>query len=135
MSHTLPPVSEKDSKDPLSKMRAYTLARELMEVVRIDAERLQANPLTEKMAGQLYAAVGSIAANIAEGCSRSSGKDRARIFEYSLGSVRESMIWYHHGELVLGPLAQGRLDKLEEIRRMLLVIIPRERGKLIRPKL
>ena len=135
VSHTIPPVSEKDSKDPLSKMRVYSLARELMEVVRTDAERLQANPLTEKMAGQLYAAVGSIAANLAEGYSRSSGKDRARIFEYSLGSVRESMIWYHQGEVVLGRLAQERLDKLEEIRRMLLAIIPRERGKLIRPRL
>jgi four helix bundle protein len=135
MSHTIPPVSEKDSKDPLSKMRAYSLARELMEIVRNDAERLQANPLTEKMAGQLYATIGSVAANLAEGYSRSSGKDRARIYEYALGSARESMIWYHHAEVVLGPLVQERLDKLEEIRRMLLAIIPRERGKLIRPNL
>ena len=86
------------------------------------------------MSGQLYAAVGSVMANIAEGYSRSSGRDRARIFEYALGSVRESMTWYRSAEPVLGAgVACGRLDTLEEIRRLLLAIIPRERSRLIRP--
>jgi len=44
------------------------------------------------------------------------------------------MIWYHAGMAFLGEITQERLDKLEEIRRLLLAIIPRERGKLIRPK-
>ena len=116
-------------------MRAYCLARELLAVAWSDAEKLSVNQMTEKVAGQLYAAIGSIAANIAEGYSRSSGKDRARIFEYALGSVRESMTWYHAAKPVLGDLARERLDKLEEIRRLLLAMIPRERGKLIRPRL
>jgi len=115
-------------------MRAYCLARELLAVSWSDAEKLSVNQMTEKLAGQLYAAIGSIAANIGEGYSRSSGKDRARIFEYALGSVRESMIWYHAAKPVLGDPARERLDKLEEIRRLLLAMIPRERGKLIRPK-
>ena len=71
-------------------MRAYCLARELLAVSWSDAEKLSVNQMTEKLAGQLYAAIGSIAANIGEGYSRSSGKDRARIFEYALGSVREA---------------------------------------------
>ncbi|MBA3466142.1 MAG: four helix bundle protein, partial [Gemmatimonadaceae bacterium] len=99
-----------------------------------DAERLRHHPVTEKVSGQLYAAVGSIAANLGEGYSRSSGKDRARIFEYALGSVRESMTWYQSAQPVLGPQAvRDRLDKLEEIRRLLLTIIPQERCRLIRP--
>ena len=116
------------------RMRAYVLARELMEGVREDAEKLHANPITEKVAPQLYASIGSIAANLAEGYSRSSGKDRARIFEYALGSVREGMIWYHHGTAVIGAGAEKKIDTLEEIRRMLLAIIPRERGRGIKPK-
>ena len=44
------------------------------------------------------------------------------------------MIWYHAAVPVLGDIGIERLDKLEEIRRLLLAIIPRERGKLIRPK-
>ncbi len=133
MSHGVPAVSEETGRDPLSRMRAYQLAREILEVASADAEKLANNQMTEKIAGQLYAAVGSIAANLGEGYSRSSGKDRSRIFEYALGSVRESMIWYHAAKPVLGSLTRERLDKLEEIRRMLLAIIPRERGKLIRP--
>ena len=133
MSHLVPP-SEATSHDPLSRMRVYQLARQLVQEAWGDAEVLRANVVTEKISGQLYAAVGSIAANLGEGYSRSSGRDRARIFEYALGSARESMDWYRSAEPILGDaLVRPRLDKLEEIRRMLLAIIPRERGRLIRP--
>ena len=115
-------------------MRAYQLASGLLEGSWTDAERLRHHPVTEKIAGQLYAAVGSIAANIGEGYSRSSGRDRTRIFEYALGSARESMTWYRSAEPVLGAeLVSRRLDTLEEIRRLLLAVIPRERSRLIRP--
>ena len=63
---------------------------------------------------------------------RAAQADRARMFEYALGSVRESMVWYQMAQPVLGEaIAVDRLDKLEEIRRMLLAIIPRERGRSI----
>ncbi|MEO7822052.1 MAG: four helix bundle protein [Gemmatimonadaceae bacterium] len=115
-------------------MRAYRLATELLADAWNDAEGLRQHRVTEKVAAQLYSAVGSIAANLGEGYSRSSGRDRARIFEYALGSVRESMTWYRSGEPVLGAeVARARHDKLEEIRRLLLAIIPRERHRLIRP--
>ena len=133
MSHTLPTISAATGNDPLSRMRAYQLARELLEVAWADADQLSSNQVTEKVAPQLYAAVGSIAANLGEGYSRSSGKDRSRIFEYALGSVRESMIWYQSARPLLGDMVIERLDKLEEIRRMLLAIIPRERTKVVRP--
>jgi four helix bundle protein len=115
-------------------MRAYQLASGLVADSWTDAERLRHHPVTEKVSGQLYAAVGSIVANIGEGYSRSPGRDRARIFEYALGSARESMAWYRSAKPVLGPeLTARRLDTLEEIRRLLLAIIPRERNRLIRP--
>jgi four helix bundle protein len=115
-------------------MRAYQLARGLLVDSWTDAEKLRHHPVTEKISGQLYAAVGSIAANIGEGYSRSSGRDRTRIFEYALGSARESMTWYRSAEPVLGAeLVCARLDTLEEIRRLLLAVIPRERSRLIRP--
>jgi four helix bundle protein len=115
-------------------MRAYQLARALIGDSWSDAEKLRHHRVTEKVSSQLYAAIGSIAANLAEGYSRSSGRDRARIFEYALGSVRESMTWYESAEPVLGAeLIRQRLDKLEEIRRILLAVIPRERDRLIRP--
>jgi four helix bundle protein len=115
-------------------MRVYRLASELVEESWADIEELKMDGGTEKIAGQLYAAIGSIAANLAEGYAHSSGRDRARIFEYSLGSARESMAWYRATFPVLGKdIVQPRLEKLEEIRRMLIAIIPRERGRLIKP--
>ncbi len=115
-------------------MRAYRLARGLITDSRADAERLRHHRVTERVSGQLYAAIGSIAANLAEGYSRSSGRDRARLFEYALGSVRESMSWYQSAEPVLtAEIVSRRLDTLEEIRRLLLAVIPRERDRLIRP--
>ena len=115
-------------------MRVYQLARQLLTKSWTDAERLRHHRVTEKVSGQLYAAVGSIAANLGEGYSRSSGRDRARIFEYALGSVRESISWYESAAPVLGTeVVLERLERLEEIRRLLLAIIPRERDRLIRP--
>jgi four helix bundle protein len=133
MSHKVP--EEYAADDPLWRMRAVVLAREVAEECFDDAQALSHNTATKKIAGQLYAAVCSIAANLAEGYSRSSGKDRAKIFEYALGSTRESMMWYRSSSRILGrSVVSSRLGKLEQIRRLLLAIIPRERGRLIRPK-
>jgi four helix bundle protein len=128
MSHFGPAISQETANDPLFRMRAYRLASDLLIVAWEDANTLSAQPVTERLAGQLYAAVTSIGANLGEGYSRSSGKDRARIFEYALGSVRESISWYQAARPVLGDVARDRLDSLEEIRRLLIAIIPRERA-------
>ena len=115
-------------------MRAYQLACELLDEAWPDAERLQRHPITREIAPQLYAAVGSILANLNDGYSRSSGRDRARFFEYALASTRESIGWYQSGQPVLGgQITERRMEVLAEIRRLLLAIIPRERTRLIRP--
>jgi four helix bundle protein len=109
-------------------MRVYQLAVELLEEAWRDAEELSRHPMTIKVSDQLYSAVGSIEARIADGYSRSSGKDRSRFFEYALSSVRESVTWYRAARPILGvEVTTLRWSKLEEMRRMLLAIIPRER--------
>jgi four helix bundle protein len=124
-----------DDRDPLTRMRAYRLACELIRDSWQDADELRQHRAAERVSSQLYRAVGSVAANLAEGYSHSSGRDRARIFEYALGSAREATAWYHTAEPVLGgERVATRLSKLTEIRRLLLAIIPRERGRLIRPR-
>ena len=128
MSHFGPAISHESANDPLFRMRAYSLAADLLKLAWDDAKLLSADPVTQRIAGQLYAAVNSISANLGEGYSRSSGKDRSRIFEYALGSVRESISWYQGARPVLGDVVRGRLDSLEEIRRIPIAIIPRERA-------
>ncbi len=111
-------------------MRVFELSRALIPESFEDAKLLKAEPITAEIAGQLYAAVCSINANVGEAYSRSSGKDRARMFEYALGSVRESMSWYLSSKPIIGDeKTTDRRDRLEEMRRLLLAIIPRERGK------
>jgi len=134
MRETIPDKPDGERRDPLQRMRAYRLACELLRESWEDAEKLTHHRTMEKVSGQLYAAVGSIAANLGEGYAHSSGKDRARIFEFALGSARESISWFHSAEPVLGSdIVAKRVEKIDEIRRMLMAIIPRERDRLIRP--
>ncbi|MBN1581636.1 MAG: four helix bundle protein [Anaerolineae bacterium] len=80
-------VSEQVSADPLWKIKVYRLALFLGTLVWYDTQKLAANPQTISLANQLFRAVGSVGANIAEGYSRRSDKDRARFYEYALGSA------------------------------------------------
>ncbi len=121
--------------DPLARMRAYQVALALVKLAWVDAERVKHHRVTRDVASQLDSAVGSIGANLAEGYSRSSGGDRARIFEYALGSAREAEEWYRCSLPVLGDdIVAERLEMLAEIKRILPAVIPRERDRLIRPK-
>jgi four helix bundle protein len=129
----LPQQPARVDPDLINRMRVYRVACELVASAWDDAAVLANHPITTHVAPQLYAAVASIAANIGEGYSRSSGRDRARIFEYALGSARESVVWYQAAKILSEPALAERLAALDEIKRMLLAIIPRERSRLIRP--
>src|SRR5687767_2569757 len=107
-------------------MRVYRLACYAGDVGWADVRVLATDPTTAEIAAQLLRALGSVRANLAEGYSRSAGRDRARLFEYALGSARESREWYYHVRPVLGnSVIRTRISTLEEIARMLLAIIPR----------
>lgn len=121
-----------DAGDPLRRMTAYRLAIELMEAAWKDAAAVRRNSIAAPLASQLYRAASSVGANIAEGYSRSSGKDRVRLFEYALGSARECRFWYHASRHVLDPNSyEQRSFILTRICKILLTAIPRERGRPI----
>jgi four helix bundle protein len=84
------------------------------------------------LADQMYRALGSIGSNIGEGCSRGTGRDRARFYEYALGSTREARDWYYKGRHVLGDAVVHRLNLLTQIARLLLVMVPDQRGQYMR---
>ncbi len=119
--------------DPLWSMRVYRLSLFASDISWRDAGTLRDEERTQSLADQLYRAVGSIGSNVAEGYSRGTGRDRARFYEYALGSARESRDWYFKGRFVLGEdVAQHRLSFMTEIIRLLLTIIPQQRGGEIR---
>jgi hypothetical protein len=61
------------------------------------------------------------------------GRDRARFYEYALGSARESRDWYYKARTVLGePVAQHRIAMLTRIVKLLLTMVPQQRSSLVR---
>src|ERR1039457_3444898 len=83
--------------DPLWRMEVYRLSVFAADLAWPDVTKLITDKRTISLADQLYRAVGSTSANIAEGYGRQSGKDQARYYEYALGSAREAPNWYYHG--------------------------------------
>src|SRR5215210_6598923 len=126
-------VPEDISNDSLWKVAAYRLSLFAAEIGWQDVTKLVQDTRTRSLSDQLYRSLGSIGANLAEGYSRGTGKDRARFYEYALGSARESKDWYYKGRHVLGEtVVQHRLQLLAEIIRLLLTMTSRQRGHVLR---
>ena len=119
--------------DSLWKMTAYRLALFLGDVAWRDVTTLSKDRRTLSLSDQLYRATGSVGANLAEGYSRGTGRDRARFYEYALGSARETRDWYFKGRHILGSeVSEHRLHFLTEIIRLLLTMIPDQRGDILK---
>ena len=121
------------TQDSLWRVEAYRLALFLGDICWRDAGKLLRDQRSRRLSNQLCRAVGSIAANIAEGYSRGSGRDRARFYEYALGSAREARTWFFAGRHVLGAeVVDHRCPLLTQITRLLLTMIPDQRGRTLR---
>ena len=126
-------VPEEIRGDSLWKMEAYRLALFASDIGWYDVTKLMHDKRTLDVSDQLYRALGSISANLAEGYSRGTGKDRARFYEYALGSARECRDWYYKGRHVLGSaVAEHRIRTLTHVIRLLLTTVPQQRGRLLR---
>ena len=125
-------VPEEIRGDSLWKMEAYRLPLFLVDFGWQDVTKLIKDRRTRGLADQLYRSLGSICANIAEGYSRGSSKDRARFYEYALGSARETRGWYFQGKYILGKnLTSHRLQLLTQVIRLLLTMVPQQRGRVL----
>jgi four helix bundle protein len=126
-------VPETITGDVLWKVKVYRLALFVANLGWYDITKLVQDRRTVSLSDQLYRALGSISANIAEGYSRSSNKDRARFYEYALGSARESRDWYYKGRHILSKsVTSHRLNLMTEIIRLLLVMVPDQRQTTLR---
>ena len=121
-------VREEIKGDSLWKIEAYRLALFAADLGWYDVTKLMKDRRTLGLSDQLYRSLGSVSANLAEGYSRGTGKDRARFYEYSLGSARESRDWYYKGRHVLGEtVMRHRLALVTQIIRLLLTMVPQQR--------
>ena len=120
------------TNDSLWKMKAYRLGLFAADVGWHDATKLMRDKRTLELSNQLYRALGSISANLAEGYSRGTGRDRARFYEYALGSARESRDWYYKGKHILGPVVTThRMNFLTQVIRLLLTMVPQQRQVIV----
>ena len=119
--------------DVLWKRTVHRLALYLGDPCWDDVTALHRDGRTRRVADQLYRAVGSVSANITEGYSRGSGKDRARFYEYSLGSAREFRDGCYKGRHKLGgDVTADRPDVLADICRQLLGVLRNQPGRALR---
>ena len=120
------------SNDALWKMKVYRYSLFLSDICWRDVSILSKDVRMKSLSNQLYRAMGSVSANLEEGYSKQSGKDRARFYEYSLGSARETRGWYYRARHVLGEeVIAHRISLLTEVIKMLLKIVPEERSMKI----
>ena len=116
------------TSDPLWTLTAYRKSLFFSDISWQDVTRLSQDQRTLSLSDQLYRAAGSIGANLAEGYSRGSNKDRVRFYEYSLGSARECRDWYYKGRhVVRDEVVNHRAEILAEISRLLLTMIQQQR--------
>ncbi len=112
--------------DPLWTVQAYRLG--LYAVVCHTHDRRDNSRFSAAGAlSQLTRSIGSIAANIAEGYSRSTPVDRIRFYSYALGSAREAISWYDTFRFELGDATDARQATLIQVRRLLLTTIRKSR--------
>lgn len=122
-------------EDTLWRVKAYRLGLFLSDLAWNDAAKLVRTRRTLASADQLYRAACNVSSNVGEGYSRGTGKDRARFYEYGLGSVRECRDWYYKSRHVLGEaVTPHRLDLCCEIIRLLLKMVANERRTNRRPQ-
>jgi four helix bundle protein len=115
--------------DAVWSLEVYRLAVFLSDLVADDCEK-RITARKYRVADQLLDCSLSVGANICEGYSRASGKERARFCEIALGSARESRHFVHGSRRILGDrVVEHRLGVLTSIIRLLLATIPAQRER------
>jgi four helix bundle protein len=121
------------TQDPLWNLEVYRLGVFVADIGWEDVVCLDKNKITRDAADQIRRSLDSISANIAEGYSRSTGKDRARYFEYALGEAREARDRYFKARRALRyEVVLHRIKLLTQIAKMLNALVPTQRKRGIR---
>ena len=107
------------------KIEAYRLSLYLSDLSWKDTSMILKKRYFS-LADQLYRSVGSVSANIIEGYSRISNKEKARFYEIALGSAREARDWYFKSRhLFPKDIITQRIKLLTSIIKLLQVMINR----------
>jgi four helix bundle protein len=121
------------TNDPIWKLEVYRLALFAGDIGWHDVLTLSKDKLMYPVADQLHRSLGSISANLTEGYSRSKGLDRARFFDLSLGSARDSRDWYYKSKQSLpAEVIKHRMELISHIIALLVPMISHQRKNALR---
>jgi four helix bundle protein len=127
-------VPEVIRRDVLWRMKSYRLSLFLADLSWHDTGEMVRDRRLISTADQLYRACGKVGACIAEGYSRGTGRDRARFYEYALGSIREARDWYYKSRHCLkADVFSHRIEITSELIRLLLTTISIDRRRTGKP--
>lgn len=120
-------VPEMVRGDVIWRFHTYRVALFLLDLTKRDVTKSRVGT-RRATADQLLRSVASISANVAEGYSRASPRDRARFYDIALGSLREAASWYSSATFLPESVIAERVLQLSELRRLLLASL-REVGR------
>lgn len=119
------------TEDTMWRMAAYRYSMFLMTKSQDDVALIIRCRETRALANQLLIAVGGISANLEDGYGRSSSRERAHFYEYSLSCAREARGWYFRcARAFPRDLLTVRLRLLTQIIRILTKVVPEERESI-----
>lgn len=122
---TVPPAIQGDA---LWRIEAYRLSLFLSDLAWADCTKLQKDVRTREIAGQLFRSTGRISAQVADGYSRTSSKERSLYYSYALGSLRESRDWYYKARVILRDMVSThRIELTTSIIKLVLTMLGSER--------
>lgn len=117
------------TSSPVWQMGVYREAAFLVELAWHDTRRLIPHEDMLPIRRQLFHAVGSVGANIAEGFGRNSANDRRRFYEYAITSGDEAQLWYLSVRYILGDSVYfHRSELIASVARQLVVLLPKQRN-------
>jgi four helix bundle protein len=116
--------------DSVWRMKAYRLGLFISDLARLDAKPLWKRRDTTEIADQLTRAAWRISSCVEEGYSRDTHKARSVLYEYALGSARETRGWYYKARHALPPaVIEHRFSVCVELIPLLLTMVSTERRK------
>lgn len=123
-------VPQEITADSVWRVKAYRLGLFLSDLACLDAKPLWKRRDTSEIADQLTRAAWRISACVEEGYSRDTHKARSVLYEYALGSARETRGWYYKGRDTLAPkVVKHRLTICAELIPLLLTMLANERRR------
>lgn len=123
-------VPQELREDVVWRVEAYRLGLFLSDACWSDSEKIFSHK-RYALGDQLYRSVGSISANIIEGYSRLTEKEKAHYYGISLGSAREARDWYFKSRHIISQeIAHARIKVLTSIIKLLQTMIVDQRRKI-----